>query len=163
MINRLIHYLQNNQRIMIDNLCHSFGILIMSLFVFACSADDTEQTFARVVNLQRLKEASIDKNDMSTGVRVLKTYVNEDSCMLDTHNADLYICRNIENNDTVYVFNICEEVASFALVESVENFVILHDDIRKDADKSVVVKIPSDIVIPKGAKYLLANLTRLID
>jgi hypothetical protein len=81
----------------------------------ACNKVEVEE---RVISLDSLKKTALDNGGEYTEVRILKTYPKqEDSNELS---VNMYICKNINANDTVYVFDSSKKVPSFAQDTSID-------------------------------------------
>ncbi|PYF74243.1 hypothetical protein [Pedobacter nutrimenti] len=144
------------------NICKSLAIVLFAIVTIDCKNNSKTEFEKKTIYISNLRRAILG-NGVDTGVRIIKTYPNEDNCLGNQYNANLYICKNTEDNDTLYVFSICDKVPSFAKVDLNEIFAIDHGDIKKNVPDKVIIKVPKTFSIPSNAKYVFSKLTRIED
>lgn len=117
----------------------------------------------RVISVDRFEKATLDNADC-TGVTILKTFPSKMLCDSDTNFANLYLCKKISSNDTVYVFELCQKVLEFAVDKNFkENVCIMKDNVRFRIPKQVTVFVTNKFEISPNSKYIFSSLTRLND
>jgi len=138
-------------------------LLILALILTSsCTSNNDVKLMKKIVFTPALKRASLGEG-LNTGVRIIKTYPNEEICRGGNFSANLFVCYDIDHKDTLYVLNACDSVPSFTKVDSDEIFVIDHEDIKDYLPDKVIIKVPVTFSIPKNAKCIFSNLTRLED
>jgi len=138
-----------------------FCCLILFLFkILGCSTNPNFER--RNCNIKILKRANL--GDLQcTGVKILQAFPNESICNNQNINANLYICENVENGDTLCVFDACNKVPDFAKENLNENFCILKENVKNNIPDSVSILVPKSFRIPLRSKFVFSTLTRLID
>jgi len=144
----------------IKNIIFFCTLSIVACLIAGCSAKPDLQN--RNLYIKGIKRADLGSLQC-TGVKILETYPNESVCSGKITNANLYICENIENGDTLCVFEACSKIPDFAKEKLYENFCIMKENVRKDVPEIVVISVPKSFKMPSNLKYVFSNLTRLID
>lgn len=145
--------------------CEKTIIGILSCFLtigFSCSKTKEELVIKKIYT-RNFKPINFNSSKY-TGVRILNTYPNEKVCDgVKTINANLYVCKNEDGGDTLYVFNRCDAVPDFAKKASDESFVIENEKIEKNIPEVVFILVPKSFEIPVNAKSVFASLNRWKD
>jgi hypothetical protein len=97
-------------------------------------------------------------------VILIKTFPNGNKCNGTILNSNLYLCQNVETNDTIMVFEPCSVVPDFAEnnFSGERDLAIEKKDIIKYKIKNVNVVLRDTAIINKKYKYVLGSLTSLI-
>jgi hypothetical protein len=136
--------------------------LIIILFQFSCSDAPGIEFKKKNIHFGGLHRAVLDSGDY-TGIHILQAYINEDSCSLGKLNANLYLAENIRTGDTLYIFDLCSKAPEFIKEDLQENFVIMHEKVKKDIPDSVCILVPQSFRIPLRSRFVFSVVTRLID
>lgn len=134
-------------------------VLIFSLFLLSCSKD--KENTMRVI-LNKKNKISIDSTGLS--VILIKSFPNINPCREDIKNANLYLCEVTETNDTILLYEPCQEMPDFAKNNYkeerdllIEKKYVINGDI-----KELYVSIADSTIIKKKYKYVIGSLTSLI-
>lgn len=125
-----------------------------------CSNNDKIKLVKKKVHISNFKKAILGRG-ITTDIRIIKTYPNEYPCASNKFSANLYICENVENKDTLYVFDLCGKVPYFAKTDADATVVIDHENIKSNTPKEVIVNVPETFSIPLNSRYIFSSLTSL--
>ncbi|WP_316834529.1 hypothetical protein [Pedobacter nutrimenti] len=139
-------------------VCNS--LLILGLMISGCSNHDSVRLSKQRIHLSNFKKAILGTG-ITTDISIIKTYANEDPCTANELNSNLYICKSYENNDTLYVFDVCGKVPYFAKKKVDATIVIDHEKIKSNIPQEIIIKVPETFSIPKNSKYVVSSLTSL--
>ena len=142
---------------MLNKLFTFFYVVVL---IISCNTIKIEE---KVVSIDNFKKATLD-NAQCTGVAILKTFPSKLLCGERKNLANLYICKKLITNDTIYVFELCQKVPEFALDKNFnENVCIMKEDVKSNVPPQVTIFVDNQLIIPDNAKYIFASLTRIID
>ncbi|WP_230150585.1 hypothetical protein [Pedobacter sp. Bi27] len=110
--------------------------------------------------LQKAKVKMDMTDDSCAIVDIIEYFPNTQKDETNKQLANLYLCRQQSTGDTLYVFADCDPEKSIPFDN---NVCIMKSDIKTSIPKEIVVSVPRDLVIPKGAKYVFSNLFWLLD
>jgi hypothetical protein len=120
------------------------------------------QLVTKTVLLKKMKFDLLDSSSY-TNVSLIKTYPTHHKCNGDDRFVNLYICRNDDSKDTLYVFEPCRSIPTYLADSSRYNSTlsIAKDDIQKKYPNSVFVDVPKNVGISAGSKFVFAKLLPL--
>ncbi len=128
--------------------------------VFIISCNMKKKAIKTSILLASFKKATIDTSRAFTELKILQVYPAKVICSTSEKYANLYICIKRINGDTLYVFEQCEEVASFALTGNHNhNPVIEKQDVLVESPDKAVIFIPADFKMSTNIKYVFAKLS----
>ena len=138
-----------------------FFLLIAFLCLGACNK---EEMVSKTFLINRHVEVIL-KDDICTGVKILKTFSNDKKCNTSEVHATLYICKLIDSKDTLYVLDLCEKAPDFAVDRDFkDNVCINKEDIKHyKAITAVKLSVPKNFKIPNKSKYIYAKPSQLND
>lgn len=134
------------------------------VFFLSCflSCKDTEVR-EKEISLERLKKIILKENDC-TSVDVLQIFPIKNKCTGKIESASLYVCRIIDTQDTLYVFDVCNDVSSSIDKDFKDGFCIMKKNVKDFGDNKVLkVFTPDNFNISNGSKYLCGRITMLVD
>lgn len=135
--------------------------LLVFLLSFNLTACSTEESVKKNISVHQLKK-TISLNENCNGVRILKVYLNEETCTSRQINANLYLCERDDTHGLLYVFELCDR-APYYVNDSTTWFCIMKEDIKKVLPENVTVKVPPSFSIPKNAECVFSRFLFLID
>lgn len=103
------------------------------------------------------------KKDSTIDLKIITPYPNEEVCVSNIINANLYVCKDIRKGDTLYVFDVCDKIAWFVDEWPDESFSVLSENVKEHIPNSVTVVVPKSFKIPKNSNYIFSSITRLED
>jgi len=134
----------------------SFGILVL---VFMISCNRREENVRKTVLLNTYERYKNDTSRKYLELTVLKVYPAKMKCVGSEKYANLYITKLL-NGQNLYVFEYCQEVAKY-VYDTSGKYVPLIDTsaIVKNRQDSVIIFTPKNFSIPKGIKYVFADIS----
>lgn len=132
-------------------------ILILCFHLFSCNKKKTV-----IIDLDNYEKLEIKDNNLS--VLLLKTFPNENKCNGTILNSNLYLCQNVETNDTIMLFDPCSNVPDYAEnnFTGERDLEINKEDVIKYKIKNVNVVLEDTTILNKKYKYVLGSLTYLV-
>ena len=102
--------------------------------------------------------------DDRLSVILIKTFPNGNKCSSTILNSNLYLCQNVETNDTIMLFEPCSNVPDFAKnnFSGERDLAIEKKDIIKYKIKNINVVLADTTILNRKFKYVLGSLTSLI-
>lgn len=140
---------------------NSFRFLVI-LFFIGCTNSEKPNLVMKNIHFNNLKNLVMEKEDL-IGIKIIKTYPNEEVCTPKIINANLYICKDVRKGDTIYVFNICNKVPWFVKEIPDENFFLLGEHMKNYTPDSVSILVPESFKMSKNSNYIFSSITRLED
>lgn len=138
-----------------------FGLLAI-LFFSECTSREKPDLVIKNIHFNNLKSFVMKKEDL-IGIKIIRTYPNEETCIPKIVNANLYMCTDIRKGDTIYIFNICDKIPWFVKEIPDENFFLLGEHALIHHPDSVNILVPKSFKIPKNSNYIFSSITRLED
>ena len=132
-------------------------ILILCFQLFSCNNKKTVS-----VDLNNYEKLEIIDDRLS--VILIKTFPNGNKCSSTILNSNLYLCQNVETNDTIMLFEPCSNVPDFAKnnFSGERDLAIEKKDIIKYKIKNINVVLADTTILNRKFKYVLGSLTSLI-
>lgn len=139
---------------------YSIALLIAAILVSCSNKPDIMQ---EVILIRNLRKPSFDTSKIFTRVQILNTYKAQVECNVNASYANLYVCKQRTNLDTIYVFDECGKVPDFALDTNTNIEVgFYQNDTLKNHPDHVTVFVPKEFRISKNAKYAFAKLKEIV-
>jgi hypothetical protein len=136
------------------------AVLLITTFVVSCNRKKTISE--TTILLARFNRATLDTVGTFTQLKILKIYPAKMECSASEKYANLYICKQLINGDTIFVFEECEKVPEFALDTSAGHIpVIDKNDVPIEFPNKVIIFVPATFEMPNNAKYLFAKLSNI--
>jgi len=133
-------------------------ILLITIFLIGCNKKNAVSK--TIISVTAYKRAKLDSSGTFTQLKIIKIYPAQVDCNTSLHYANLYICRELFNGDTIYVFEECEKVPKFALDTNADHIpVVDKNDVQFLSPKKVMIFVPANFTMPSNAKYLFAKLS----
>ena len=133
----------------------SVAILVLAELFAAC----TDEQIVTVC-LRDLKKFDFRADRLS--LILIKSYPNNRSCNGKIKNANLYICKITETNDTILVFEPCLIMPDFAQnnFKGERDLVINKEDVIKEKIDEINIANASNAIFLNGRyKYLIGSFT----
>jgi hypothetical protein len=133
-------------------------ILLITGVLICCK--NTSMVSKTTISLISFKKATLDTGGTFTQLKILKIYPAKMECDSSEKYANLYICKEFFNGDTIYVFEECKTVPKFALDTGAHHIPIIDtDDVLKEYPNKAIIFVPIDFKMPNNAKFLFAKLS----
>ncbi|MCX2576351.1 hypothetical protein [Pedobacter sandarakinus] len=135
--------------------------MIAFILLFLCCKDTMmEEKEIYLGNKRKINS----KDDGCTAVDVLQIFPIKNNCRGKVESASVYVCKVLDTQDTLYVFDICGNVASSINSNFKDGFCILKKNIKDyPNNRSLKIYVPSDFIIADGSRFLYGKITMLID
>lgn len=133
--------------------------LCFVFLMFGCSQIKQRKINLEEFRIAKMKPETIVAQDSCSIVNIIEYFPNKEKCGTSKQLANLYVCKE-DSGDTLYVFADCDIERRMPFDKGV---CIMGEDIKRKFPKEIVVSVPDDFVIPKGAKYIFSNLLWLVD
>lgn len=132
-------------------------ILILCFQLFSCNNKKTVS-----VDLNNYEKLEIIDDRLS--VILIKTFPNGNKCSSTILNSNLYLCQNVETNDTIMLFEPCSNIPDFAKnnFSGERDLVIEKKEIIKYKIKNINVVLEDKTILNKKYQYVLGSLTSLV-
>lgn len=132
-------------------------ILILCFQLFSCNNK-------KLVSVDLDNYEKLEINDDRLSVILIKTFPNGNKCSGTILNSNLYLCQNVETNDTIMLFEPCSNIPDFAKnnFSGERDLAIEKKDIIKYKIKNINVVLADTTILSKKYKYVLGSLTSLI-
>jgi hypothetical protein len=130
----------------------------LSFFIFTLSCNNYENYVEKTIPLDASQRLEKDSSKKYIELNILKIYPAKLSCSGSKRFANLYIAKEL-NGQLIYVFEYCTKISDFAYDTSGRYVQIIDtSDILRENQNKVMIFVPKDFELPKGAKYLFAEL-----
>jgi len=139
----------------------SFSIIsfITLVFTYCKSTDIVSKTTVSLVSFSRAK---LDTTGAFIQLKILEIYPAKMQCTPNEKYSNLYICKELFNGDTIYLFEECKEVPPFALDTGAHHIPIIDKgDVLKEFPIKATIFVPANFKMPINAKYLFGKLSEI--
>ncbi|HTE01377.1 MAG TPA: hypothetical protein VK668_18955 [Mucilaginibacter sp.] len=134
------------------------GFVILVTFL-NCGCNTPEKTYTKTIYIKDLKPINLDNREL-INITLFKCYPIKIKYNGDKRYVNLYVCRDNELRDTLFVFESSATVPDYADNGSKFKNVlsIAATEIKDNHPDSVFVDLPPQINISPGSNYVFATL-----
>ena len=133
--------------------------IILFFLITSCTKSNQNEFAKTQIHFLNFKRIQLKKQE-SLQLQLID-YYPAPICANGVSYANLYICRSEPANDTLFVFDICQDVNPYA--KDFTEFSLLPEDVKEHVPDSVSVILPKYFYMPKSAKYICGSITFLED
>jgi hypothetical protein len=133
-------------------------LTISTVFIIICiSCSDNTIKKIRITEYQKF---NLQRNVYS--VEVLEYYPFIGNKLFTKNWANIYLCREIMNNDTILLFEIKKKVPSYISERKIVRYLIFNNE-KEECPDEISVNYPDSIKISKSYKIVCGKLGYLHD